>query len=73
MMRLLKRISDDALQLVLVNDKHPPPYAILSHTWSECQEVTYDNLVAGTGKFKSSYEKILFCVDRAAEDGIKYC
>ena len=61
------------LQLVLVDDDHPPPYAILSHTWSEGQEVTYDELVAGTGKDKTGYAKIRFCVNRAAEDGIEYC
>ena len=72
-MRLLKRTPDDDLQLVSVDDDHLPPYAILSHTWSEGQEVTYDELVAGTGKDKTGYTKILFCVDRAAEDGIKYC
>jgi hypothetical protein len=73
MMRLLKRNLDDHVQLVSVNDDHPPPYAILSHTWSEGQEVTYDELVAGTGKHKTGYAKILFCTDRAAEDGIEYC
>ena len=71
-MRLLKRTPDDDLQLVSVNDDRPPPYAILSHTWSEGQEVTYDELVAGTGKHKAGYKKILFCVDRAVEDGIEY-
>ena len=72
-MRLLKRTPDGNLQLDPVNDDHPPPYAILSHTWSEDQEVTYDELVAGTGKDKTGYDKILFCVERAAEDSIEYC
>lgn len=72
MMRLLKRTPDHNLQLVLVDDYHPPPYAILSHTWSEGQEVIYDEVVAGTGKGKKGYAKILFCIDRAAEDGIEY-
>ena len=70
-MRLLKRTSDNELQLVSVNDRHPPPYAILSHTWCQGEEVTYDELVAGTGKHKSGYKKIVFCVARAAEDGIE--
>jgi hypothetical protein len=72
MMRLLKRTPDDDLQLVPVNDDHPPPYAILSHTWSEGQEVTYDELVAGIGKDKTGYDKILFCINRAAKDGLEY-
>jgi hypothetical protein len=29
--------------------------------------------VAGAGKDKSGYEKICFCVNRAAEDGIEHC
>jgi hypothetical protein len=73
MMRLLKRTPDGDLQLVSVDDDHPPPYAILSHTWSEGQEVTYDELVARTGKDKTGYAKILFCANRAAKDGIEYC
>jgi hypothetical protein len=73
MMRLLRCTPNRDLQLVSVNDDHPPPYAILSHTWSEGQEVTYDELVAGTGKEKTGYAKIVFCVDRAGEDGIEYC
>jgi hypothetical protein len=71
-MRLLKRIQDDRLQLVSVDDDRPPPYAILSHTWSEGQEVTYNELVAGTGKDKTGYKKVLFCIDQAAKDGIEY-
>ena len=71
-MRLLSRTPDNDLQLVSFNDDRPPPYAILSHTWSEGQEVTYDELVAGTGKHKAGYNKILFCVDRAVEDGIEF-
>ncbi|KAH8598500.1 kinesin light chain 1 [Bisporella sp. PMI_857] len=72
MMRLLKRLSGGDLELISVNDNDSPPYAILSHTWTEGQEVTYNELVAGTGKNKTGYAKIRFCVNKAAEDGIKY-
>jgi hypothetical protein len=71
-MRLLKRTPDNDLQLVIVNEDNPPRYAILSHTWSEGQEVTYEELVASTGRDKTGYEKILFCINRAAEDGFEY-
>jgi hypothetical protein len=72
-MRLLKRTTDHHLQLITFNDDdQPPPYAILSHTWYDGQEVTYDELIAGTGKDKTGYDKILFCVDRGAKDGIEY-
>ena len=72
MMRLLKRLPNGDFELISFNDDDPPPYAILSHTWTEGQEVTYNELVSGTGKDKIGYAKIRFCVDRAAEDGLQY-
>lgn len=71
-MRLLKRSPNGDFELISLNDDDPPPYAILSHTWTEGQEVTYNELVAGTGKDKAGYDKIRFCMDRAAEDGLDY-
>jgi hypothetical protein len=50
-MRLLKqRLRNGGFELVSFYDDDPPPYAILSHTWTEGQEVTYDELVSGAGK-----------------------
>jgi hypothetical protein len=72
MMRLLKRSPNGDLELISFNDNDLPPYAILSHTWTEGQEVTYNELVSGTGKDKTGYAKIRFCVDRAAKDGLQY-
>jgi hypothetical protein len=74
MMRLLKRSPSGGFELITFNDDNLPPYAILSHTWDEGegQEVTYDELVSGTGKDKTGYAKIRFCADRAAEDSIEY-
>jgi hypothetical protein len=72
MMRLLKRSPKGDLELISFNDNDLPPYAILSHTWTEGQEVTYNELISGKGKEKSGYVKIRFCVDRAAEDGLQY-
>ena len=71
-MRLLKRSSGGDFELISFNDDDSPPYATLSHTWTEGQEVTYNELVASTGKDKAGYAKIRFCVDRAAEDGLEY-
>ena len=73
MMRLLKRSANGGIQLISVNADDPPPYAILSHTWTESQEVTLPELKAGASKDKSGYAKIRFCVNRAAEDGLEYC
>lgn len=54
------------------NGNDLPPYAILSHTWSEHEEVLYDELVAGKTKNKAGYAKLRFCGERAAKDGLKY-
>jgi hypothetical protein len=70
-MRLLRRKPDDDFELVTFNPDHLPPYAILSHTWTD-DEVTYDELVAGTGKNKTGYEKIRFCGERATADKLQY-
>ncbi|KAF2633271.1 kinesin light chain 1 [Macroventuria anomochaeta] len=72
-MRLLKRLlGDGGFELVSFNDDDPSPYAILSHTWTEGQEVTYNELVTGAGKDKAGYAKIRFCSERAAADGLEY-
>lgn len=50
-----------------------PRYAILSHTWnSDSQEVTFRDLVDGTGMEKTGYEKIRFCAAQAKRDGLRY-
>jgi hypothetical protein len=73
MIRLLSRKSDsNDFELVTFRADDPPSYAILSHTWNEGEEVTYDELVAGTRKDKAGYAKIRFCGERAAHDGLQY-
>jgi hypothetical protein len=71
-MRLLQRLLDGVFKLASFNDEHPPPYAILSHTWTEGQEVTYNEVVAGEGKNKTGYDKLRFCAEQAATDGYQY-
>jgi hypothetical protein len=71
-MRLLQRLSSGDFKLASFDDENPPPYAILSHTWTEGQEVTYNELVAGTGKEKTGYDKIRFCAGQVAVDGLQY-
>lgn len=70
-MRLLRLKSDDDFELVTFTD-NLPSYAILSHTWTDGEEVTYNELVVGTGKNKAGYAKIRFCGERAAHDGLQY-
>ena len=71
-MRLLKRSLRGGFDLVSFNSDDIPDYAILSHTWTEGQEITYDELLAGSGKDKTGYEKIRFCGDQAAADRLEY-
>jgi hypothetical protein len=71
-MRLLQRLQDDVFELTSFDDDHRPPYAILSHTWTEGHEVTYDELLAGASKNKLGYAKLRFCGEQAAADGIQY-
>lgn len=70
-MHLLKSKPNNRYELVTFNSD-PPPYAILSHTWQDGQEVSYQELRTDTGKHKSGYAKIRFCAERAAEDGLEY-
>ena len=50
-----------------------PEYAILSHTWgADTEEVTYGDVIDGTGKNKVGYEKIRFCGEQARRDGLHY-
>ncbi|PVH91621.1 hypothetical protein DM02DRAFT_663785 [Periconia macrospinosa] len=73
-MRLLEHTSGDEFVLAedfIGNDK-VPPYAILSHTWKDGQEVTFSEFTDGTGKSKTGYEKIRFCGQQAKRDGLRH-
>ena len=71
-MRLLECNNDGEFSLTkdIVSGKIPE-YAILSHTWgADTEEVTYRDLINGTGKNKFGYEKIRFCGEQARRDGL---
>ncbi|KAI9773161.1 MAG: hypothetical protein M1840_008282 [Geoglossum simile] len=73
-MRLLLRSNTGEFSLTkdLVGNDVIPPYAILSHTWKEGQEVTFKDLMDGTGKSKTGYNKIQFCGQQAKRDDLQY-
>ncbi|CAN9481224.1 unnamed protein product [Alternaria alternata] len=73
-MRLLHYTNSNELALTkdLVGDDKIPPYAILSHTWDEGQEVTFDDLIKNSGKNKTGYNKIHFCASQAKRDGLDH-
>lgn len=51
-----------------------PPYAILSHTWTTGEEVTFEELrnASKKRKRKSGYDKLQFCGQQAKHDGLQY-
>ena len=73
-MQLLERNSAGQLSLTkdLIGDDIPK-YAILSQTWGvDTEEVTFKDMMDGTGEDKSGYKKIRFCAQQAANDGLQY-
>jgi heterokaryon incompatibility protein (HET) len=72
-MRLLERNSSGGFSLTEFVDDQIPRYAILSHTWGlENDEVSFKNIMEGTGNSKAGYKKIMFCGERAGMDGLQY-
>lgn len=73
-MRLLECSNDG--QFSLTDDltgNNVPLYAILSHRWGpDGAEVTYRDVVDGTGEDKAGYEKLRFCAKQAQRDGLRY-
>jgi hypothetical protein len=73
-MRLLE--SNSAGQLSLTKDligDDIPKYAILSHTWGvDTEEITFKDMMDGTGEDKLGYKKIWFCGEQARRDGLQY-
>ncbi|KAF4628465.1 hypothetical protein G7Y89_g9687 [Cudoniella acicularis] len=72
-MRLLLRSETGRFTLTkeFVGDDQIPPYAILSHTWGpDNEEVTFEDIVNGTGEAKPGYAKIRFCGEQARQDDV---
>ena len=73
MMRLISCTSKGGFDLAIFkHDDDIPPYAILSHTWIDGQEVTYDELIAGISQEKTGYNKLRFCRERVVQDELQY-
>jgi Heterokaryon incompatibility protein (HET) len=75
-MRLLKRNNTGEFSLtkdLLFSDDYIPRYAILSHTWrAETEEVSFKDMMDGTGMTKPGYDKIRFCGEQARRDALQY-
>jgi hypothetical protein len=70
-MRLLEYNDDGEFGLAEFFGDDIPQYAILSHRWG-AEEVTFKDLMNGTGKSKASYGKIQFCGEQARRDKLHY-
>ncbi|KAG9230476.1 heterokaryon incompatibility protein-domain-containing protein [Amylocarpus encephaloides] len=73
-MRLLQYNKDGDFSLIEFHESDIPEYAILSHTWEQdnSQEVTYAEVIRGTGQDKEGFKKIRFCGEQARQDGLPY-
>lgn len=74
-MRLLKISENGELSLTkdfISDEEAVPAYAILSHTWQDGQEVTYTDFTNKAGSEKTGYEKIRFCAEQTAHEGLSH-
>ena len=71
-MRLLKLTGPGTFNLIEVAGSSIPRYGILSHTWEDEQEVSFEDLIKGVGQCKAGYEKIRFCGEQATRDNLQY-
>ena len=71
-MRLLHFNALSKLVLTDFHGKRIPPYAILSHRWSD-SEILIEDITSETYREKEeSYKKLMFCARQAAQDELQY-
>jgi hypothetical protein len=71
-MRLLHFDALGRLVLTDFRSKTIPPYAILSHRWSD-SEILLEHIARNAYKDKQEgYQKLQFCAKQAAQDGLQY-
>ena len=72
-MRLIKITGQNHFSPMDYEEKKGPRYAVLSHTWgANNEEVTYKDLIEGTGVSKAGWQKLEFCRKQAAADGLQH-
>jgi hypothetical protein len=73
-MRLLELKEHGEISLTKDITYPTTPYAILSHTWAEDNdgEVSFKDLIEGSGETKNGYKKLQFCGGQAARDGLQH-
>ncbi|KAF1828013.1 HET-domain-containing protein, partial [Decorospora gaudefroyi] len=71
-MRLLHYDALGGLVLTDFRGKTIPPYAILSHRWSDSEILIEDMWNKTYKEKKGGYQKLKFCANQAAQDGLQY-
>jgi len=68
----MKLVNAKTFKVVEFFDNDVPPYAILSHTWIQNEEVSYQEMVTNEGRQKLGFRKIRQCCSQALEDGLEW-
>ncbi|KAF1357717.1 kinesin light chain 3 [Lizonia empirigonia] len=71
-MRLLHFDALDKLILTDFRGKLIPPYAILSHRWSDSETLIEDISNGNYEEKEEGFRKLKFCANQAAQDGLQY-
>jgi hypothetical protein len=71
-MRLLHSNTLGRLILTDFRGKPIPPYAILSHRWSDSETLIEDIPNGNYKEKREGYQKLRFCAKQAARDGLQY-
>jgi hypothetical protein len=71
-MRLLHLDAQDRLNLIDFRRKSIPPYAILSHRWTDFETLIEDVSNRNYKQKREGYQKLRFCAKQAAKDGLQY-
>ena len=71
----MRLLHFDALGRLILTDfrgKPIPPYAILSHRWVDSEILIEDIFNGNYKKKEEGYQKLRFCAEQAAQDGLQY-
>ena len=71
-MRLLHFDARGKLIVIDFRGKPIPPYAILSHRWSDSEILIEDISNANYKGKEEGYQKLKFCAEQAAQDGLQH-
>lgn len=67
----MRLINTRTLEFEEFEGRNFPKYAILSHRWGE-QEVLYRDMINGTARQKTGFQKLRSCCREAEKENIKY-